>query len=192
MVRKVLILLLSAMLAISLLFFLSGCGQGDVGKANTYIENGDFYAVKLVPEGKNLEAALKDFFDTLIGLDPESVGEPGGPLDKYNSALFVSIWLAEHANVEYKRVLDLKASEEQKTYADMMIKVTKKTLALLEFIKAWFSKALNVIITKNPTKIKDYLTGEEFTNGQSQIAIMSDQIDKLAEEALQYKQSKNL
>jgi len=65
-------------------------------------------------------------------------------------------------------------------------------LALLEFIKAWFSKALNVIITKNPTKIKDYLTGEEFTNGQSQIAIMSDQIDKLAEEALQYKQSKNL
>jgi hypothetical protein len=191
MARKSLILLLSAMLAVSLVFFLPGCGQGDASKANSYIENGDFYADKLPAEGKHLEAALNDFFATLIGPNAESVGEPGGPLDKYYSALYVSIWLAKNANTEYKRVLELKDAEDQKTYANMMIKITDKTLALMDFIKVWFGKALDVIITRNPTRIKDYLTGEEFTDGQNQITIMSDEIDKLVREATDYRQSKS-
>lgn len=190
--RKALIVLLSAMLAVSLVSFLPGCGQGSGGKADAYIDNGDDYAVKLEAEGKNLETALTDFFDTLIGPDPESVGDVGGPLDKYWSALYVSIWLAENAEAEYKSVLQMKDAEEQKKVANMMIKVTEKTLALLDFIKVWFKNALDVITTRNPTKIKDHLTGEEFVNGQQQIELMTDEIDKLAEEATQYRQGKNL
>ena len=192
LVRKSSILLLSALLAISLLFFLPGCGQGDKGRAGAYIDNGDDYAEKMKSEGKNLETALKDFFETLIGSNPESVGEVGGPLDKYWSALYVSIWLAEHAAVEYRSVLKLNGAEDQNKYASMMIKVSEKTLALLDFIKVWFMKALDVITTKNPARIRDHLTGEEFVNGQSQITIMQDEIDRLADQAAEYKRSKKL
>ena len=192
MVRKALVLLLSAMLAISLVSFLPGCGEGNKGRATQYIDNGDDYAVKLEAEGKNLETALTDFFDTLIGPNPESVGDVGGPLDKYWSALYVSIWLAEHADAEFKSVLQLKAAEDQKKYASMMVKVSEKTLALLDFIKVWFKNALDVITTRNPTKIRDHLTGEEFVNGQSQITIMTEEIDKLADQAIEYRQGKNL
>jgi len=192
MVRKASILLLSAMLAISLVFFLPGCGQGNKGRADAYIDNGDDYAEKMKAEGENLETALKDFFETLIGPNPESVGDVGGPLDKYWSALYVSIWLAENADAEYKYVLQLNGAEDQKKYASMMIKVSEKTLALLDFIKVWFKNALDVITTKNPAKIRDHLTGEEFVNGQNQITIMQDEIDKLADQVTEYKRSKNL
>jgi len=192
MVRKALILLLSATLAISLVFFLPGCGQGDKGRADAYIDKGDNYAVKMEAEGKNLESALKGFFETLMGSNPESVGDVGGPLEKYWSALYVSIWLAENADAAYKSVLQLNAAEDQKKYASMMTKISEKTLALLDFIKIWFKNALDVILTKNPTKIRDHLTGQEFVNGQNQMAVMTDEIDKLAAEAIQYKQNKNL
>ena len=192
MVRKALILLLSAMLAISLVSFLPGCGQGDKGRADAYIDKGEDYAVKMKAEGKNLETALKGFFDTLMGPNPESVGDVGGPLEKYWSALYVSIWLAENADAEYKSVLQLNGAEDQKKYASMMVKVSEKTLALLDFIKVWFKNALDVITTKNPAKIRDHLTGEEFVNGQNQITIMQDEIDKLADQAIEYRRSKNL
>jgi hypothetical protein len=192
MARKSLILLLSAMLAVSLVFFLPGCGQGDKGRADAFIEKGEDYAVKMKAEGKNLEAALKSFFETLIGPHPESVGDVGGPLEKYWSALYVSIWLAGHADAEFKSVLQLNGVEDQKKYAGIMVKVSEKTSALLDFIKVWFKNALDVILTKNPAKIRDHLTGQEFVNGQQQITIMTEQIDKLAEEALQYKKNKNL
>lgn len=192
MVKKASILLLSAMLAITLVFFLPGCGQGDTGRADAYIDNGDDYADKMESEAKNLETALTAFFDTLIGPDPESVSDVGGPLDKYWSALYVSIWLAEHADVEYESVLELDGAEDQKKYASMMIKVSEKTLTLLDFIKVWFMNALNVITTKNPSRIADYLTGDEFVNGQDQIAIRQDEIKKLADQAAEYKQSKEL
>lgn len=192
MARKSLILLLSAMLAVSLVFFLPGCGQGNKGRADAFIDKGEDYAVKMKAEGKNLETALKGFFETLIGPNPERIGDVGGPLEKYWSALYVSIWLAENADAEFKSVLQLNGVEDQKKYASMMVKVSEKTSALLDFIKVWFKNALDVILTKNPAKIRDHLTGQEFVNGQKQIALMTDEIDKLAEEAIQYKQSKNL
>ena len=192
MVKKALILLLSAMLAISLVLILPGCGQGDKGRADAYLDNGDDYADKMESEAKNLETALTTFFETLTGPNPESVGDVGGPLDKYWSALYVSIWLAEHADVEYSAVLKLNGAEDQKRYAGMMIKVAEKTLALFDFIKVWFMNALDVITTKNPTRIRDYLTGDEFVNGQNQIAVMQDEIEELADQAAGYKRSKGL
>jgi hypothetical protein len=189
-VRKVLILFLSAVLVLPLLLLLPGCG-GDTSKANTYIENGDAYADKLPTQGKDLGTALTDFFNTLIGPNPESVAKSGGPLDKYYSALYVSMWLANNAKPEYARVLDLHDAQDQKTYADMMVKILNKDLALMEFIKVWFGNALNVIITRNPTRIKDYLTGTEFVNGQNQITVMKDELDKLVKDATDYRKSKN-
>jgi hypothetical protein len=190
-VRKALILSLSAVLAISLMFFLPGCGQGNKGRADACIDKGDSYTENMKTEGENLETAIKDFFATLMGPNPESVGDVGGPLDKYWSALYVTIWLAENADAEYKSVLGLSGVEEQKKFAGMMIKVSEKTLALMEFIKIWFKNALDVIITKNPTKIRDHLTGEEFTNGQRQMTTMSDQIVRLADEAIEYRRGKD-
>jgi len=192
MARKVSLLMLSAVLALSLISFVPGCGQGDTGRAGAYIDAGDDYADKMESEGKNLETALTGFFETLIGSDPESVGEAGGPLDKYWSALYVSIWLAEHAEVEYGSVLKLNGSEEQKRYAGMMIEVTEKTLALLDFIKLWFMNALDVITTKNPTRIREHLTGDEFVSGQKHMEVMRDRIDELATQAIDYKKAKNL
>ena len=192
MVRKALILLLSAMLAVSVVSFLPGCGQGNKGRADAYIDKGEDYATKMEAEGKNLEKALTSFFDTLIGPNPESVGDVGGPLDKYWSALYVSIWLGEHAGAEFKSVLQLKGVEDQKKYASMMVKISEKALALFDFIKVWFKNALDVITTRNPTKIRDHLTGEEFVNGQQQIELMTGEIDKLAEEAAEYRQNKDL
>ena len=193
MVRKALILLLSAMLAISLVFFLPGCGQGNKGRANAYIDKGDNYMEELKTQGKKLEAALNDFFATLIGPNPESVGDVGGPLDKYWSALYVSIWLAQNADAEYKPVLEMKGVEEQKKVAGMMSKISEKTLALMDFIKIWFKKALDVITARNPTKIRDYLTGAggEFVNGQKQIELMREQLNKLVEDATSYRQGKD-
>ena len=193
MVRKALILLLSAMLAISLVFFLPGCGQGNKGRANAYIDKGDNYMEELKTQGKKLEAALNDFFATLIGPNPESVGDVGGPLDKYWSALYVSIWLAQNADAEYKPVLEMKGVEEQKKVAGMMSKISEKTLALMDFIKVWFKKALDVITARNPTKIRDYLTGAggEFVNGQKQIELMREQLNKLVEDATSYRQGKD-
>jgi len=192
-VRKALILLLSAMLAISLVFFLPGCGQGNKGRANAYIDKGDNYMEELKTQGKKLEAALNDFFATLIGPNPESVGDVGGPLDKYWSALYVSIWLAQNADAEYKPVLEMKGVEEQKKVAGMMSKISEKTLALMDFIKVWFKKALDVITARNPTKIRDYLTGAggEFVNGQKQIELMREQLNKLVEDATSYRQGKD-
>lgn len=193
MVKKALILLLSATLAISLVLFLPGCGQGDKGRAKEYIDKGDNYAEKMKTQGKKLEAALSDFFATLIGPNPESVGDVGGPLDKYWSALYVMIWLAQNVNAEYKPVLEMRGVEEQKKFAGMMVKLSEKTSALMEYIKVWFWKALDVIQTRNPTKIGDYLTGAggEFVNGQKQIELMREQIDTLAKDATDYRQGKD-
>lgn len=192
MVKKVLILLLSATLAVSLVLFLPGCGQGEEGRAKEYIDKGDAYMEELKAQGKKLEAALNDFFATLIGPNPESVNDPGGPLDKYWSALYVGIWVAQNADAEYKPVLEMKGVEEQKKIAGMMDNISKKTLALFDYIKVWFAKALNVITTRNVPKITAYLTdaGGEFVNGQKQIQLMRDQIDKLVNEATDYREEK--
>ena len=193
MVRKALILFLSAILTVSLVLFLPGCGQGEEGRAKEYIDKGDSYMEELKTQGKKLEAALNDFFATLIGPNPESVGDVGGPLDKYWSALYVSIWLAQNADAEYKPVLEMKGVEEQKKVAGMMSKISEKTLALMDFIKIWFKKALDVITARNPTKIRDYLTGAggEFVNGQKQIELMREQLNKLVEDATSYRQGKD-
>lgn len=193
MVKKALILLLSATLAVSLVLFLPGCGQGEAGRAKEYIEKGDTYMDELKKQGKKLEAALNDFFATLIGPNPESVSDEGGPLDKYWSALYVGIWVAQNADAEYKPVLEMKGVEEQKKVAGMMSKISEKTLALMGYIKVWFQKALNVVTTRNVTKITAYLTdaGGEFVNGQKQVELMTGQIDKLVNEATDYRESKD-
>ena len=148
---------------------------------------------ELKKQGKKLEAALNDFFATLIGPNPESVNDPGGPLDKYWSALYVGIYVAQNADAEYKPVLEMKGVEEEKKIAGMMDNISKKTLALMDFIKVWFAKALDVITTRNPTKIRDYLTGAggEFVNGQRQIELMREQLNKLVEDATSYRQGKD-
>jgi hypothetical protein len=194
MVRKVLILLLSATLAVSLVLFLPGCGQGDEGRAKEYIDKGDSYMEELNKQGKKLEEAISDFFATLIGPNPESVSDEGGPLDKYWSALYVGIWMAQNADAEYKPVLEMKGVEELKKVAGMMSKISEKTLALFEYIKVWFQKALNVVTTRNVTKITAYLTGAggEFVNGQKQIQLMREQIDTLVKEATDYREGKKL
>ncbi len=69
----------------------------------------------------------------------------------------------------------------------MMIEVAEKTAELMDFIDAWFNKALDVIKTLDAAKIRSYLTGDEFEGGLADIDEMRAELDTLAGEAKDYR-----
>jgi hypothetical protein len=69
----------------------------------------------------------------------------------------------------------------------MMIEVAQRTGALAEFIEEWFNKALDVIQTLDESKIRSYLTGDEFEDGLAEIEEMRAEIDQAAGEAQNYR-----
>jgi hypothetical protein len=58
---------------------------------------------------------------------------------------------------------------------------------LAKFIEEWFNKALDVIETLDESKIRSYLTGDEFEDGLAEIDEMRTEIDQVAGEARDYR-----
>lgn len=185
--RKAFVLLLLGMMVVSLGIFVSGCGLSAEDQAIQYINRGDSYAYRMASEAETLSVALEDFFAILQGPNPETIINPGGPLEQYESALDEVVSNSTSAQAEYHGVLTLDGVEKEATYATMMIAVAEKTAELMEFIDAWFNKALDVIKTLDATKIRAYLTGDEFEGGLADIDEMRAEIDKLADEAKDYR-----
>jgi hypothetical protein len=186
-VRKALALLLLGVLVASLGIFVSGCGLSAEDQAIQYINRGDSYAYRMASEGENLSVALEDFFAVLQGPNPETIVNPGGPLEQYQTALGEVISYSDSAQAEYHGVLTLEGVEEEATYATMMIEVAVKTSEMMDFIDVWFNKALDVIKTLDESKIRSYLTGDEFEAGLADIDEMRAEIAKLAGEAKDYR-----
>lgn len=186
-VRKALVLVLLGLLVASLGIFVSGCGLSAEDQAMQYINRGDSYAYRMASEGENLSVALEDFFAVLQGPNPETIVNPGGPLEQYQTALGEVISYSDSAQAEYHGVLTLEGVEEEATYATMMIEVAVKTSEMMDFIDVWFNKALDVIKTLDESKIRSYLTGDEFEAGLADIDEMRAEIAKLAEEAKDYR-----
>jgi hypothetical protein len=186
-VRKALVLLLLGVLVASLGIFVSGCGLSAEDQAMQYINRGDSYAYRMASGGENLSVALEDFFAVLQGPNPETIVNPGGPLEQYQTALDEVISYSDSAQAEYHGVLTLEGVEEEATYATMMIEVAVKTSEMMDFIDAWFNKALDVIKTLDESKIRSYLTGDEFEAGLADIDEMRAEIEKLAGEAKDYR-----
>ena len=186
-VRKALVLLLLCVLAATLTVFVPGCGPSSEDQAMRYIGRGDAYAYRMASEGEAMSAALEGFFDTLQGPNPETILNPGGPLERYEDAREEMASYAMSAEAEYQGVLSLGGVEEEKEYADLMIEVARKTGELTEFIEEWFDKALDVIKTLDENKIRSYLTGDEFEGGLAEIDERRAEIDVVAEEARDYR-----
>ena len=134
-----------------------------------------------------MSAALEDFFAILQGPNPEAILNPGGPLERYETAREDEPSFAFQAEAEYQRVLPLSGVEEEKQYATMMSEVALRTRALVEFVEAWFSKALDVIETLDKNKIRSYLTGDEFEDGLAEMDKMRAGIDQVAGKAREYR-----
>jgi hypothetical protein len=186
-VRKALLLLLLTMIITSLVAFVPGCGQSSEDQAMRYIGRGDAYAYRMASEGEGMSVALDDFFAILQGPNPQAILNPGGPLDKYETAQGEMLSYAKLAESEYQGVLSLSGVEEEKEYATMMTEVARKTAELAEFIDEWFGKALDVIQTLDEGKIRSYLTGDEFEGGLAEIDDTRAEIDQLAGEARDYR-----
>jgi hypothetical protein len=186
-VRKALVLLSLGMIITSLVVFVPGCGQSSEDLALRYIGRGDAYSYRMASEGEKMSTALEDFFAILQGPNPEAIVNPGGPLEQYESAQTEVLSSANEAEAEYQRVLSLSGVEEEKEYATMMIEVAQRTGALAEFIEEWFNKALDVIQTLDESKIRSYLTGNEFEDGLAEIEEMRAEIDQAAGEAQDYR-----
>lgn len=185
--RKVLVLLLLGVMTTSLIVFLPGCGQSSEDEALRYIGRGDGYAYRMASEGEKMSAALEDFFAILQGPNPEAIINPGGPLGEFEAAQGEMLSFALSAEAEYQGVVSLSGVEEEKEYATMMIEVAQKTAELAEFIDEWFNKALEVIQTMDESKIRSYLTGEEFEDGLAEIDDRRAGIDEVAGEARDYR-----
>ena len=185
--RKAVVLLTLGMIIISLVVFVPGCGQSSEDLALKYIGRGDGYSYRMASEGEKMSTALEDFFAILQGPNPEAILNPAGPLERYETARGEMSSLALQAEVEYQSVLSLSGVEEEKEYATMMSEVAQKTGALAEFIEEWFNKALDVIETLNESKIRSYLTGDEFEGGLAEIDEMRAEIDRVAGEARDYR-----
>jgi hypothetical protein len=186
-VKKALVLFLSAAVAASLAVLLSGCGLSSEDKALQYINRGDGYAYQMSGEAENLSAILEDFFATLQGPNPETIARPGGPIERYSSALRGVVSLSESAEAEYSGALTLSGVEAQAEYATMMIDVAKRTRELMGFIEEWFDEVLDVIMTLDEKKIRAHLTGEEFEDGLAQMDDMRSELEKAAGEAKSYR-----
>ncbi|MEW6554473.1 MAG: hypothetical protein AB1384_09325 [Actinomycetota bacterium] len=185
--RKALVPLLLGMVAVSLVVFISGCGLSAEDQAVQYINRGDSYAYRMASEAETLSLALEDFFAILQGPNPETIVNPGGPLDQYEAALDEVLSNSTSAQAEYHEVTRLEGVEGEATYAAMMTEVARKTSELMDFIDAWFDKALDVIKTLDEAKIRSYLTGDEFEGGLADIDEMRAEIDGLAGEAKDYR-----
>lgn len=185
--RKALVPLLLILMAVSLGISASGCGLSDEDKAMQFINRGDGYSYRMASEGEKMSAALEDFFATLQGPNPETIMNPGGPLERYDSARGEMGSLALSAEAEYGGVQSLSGAEAEKEYATLMIEVAQRTRELAGFIEEWFDKALDVIKTLDAGKIRSYLTGDEFEGGLAEIAEMREEIDRIAGEARDYR-----
>ncbi|RJP35374.1 MAG: hypothetical protein C4536_00730 [Actinobacteria bacterium] len=180
-------LLVLVIITTSLVVAVPGCGQSSEDLAAQYIGRGDRYAYRMASEGETMSAALEDFFAILQGPNPEAIINPGGPLDQYEAAQGEMSSSALQAEAEYQGVLTLSGVEEEKEYATMMIEVAGKTAELAEFVDEWFNKALDVIETMDESKIRSYLTGDEFEGGMVELEGMRAEIDAVAAEASDYR-----
>ena len=185
--RKALALFTLSVLVASLVALVPGCGPSSENQAMMYIGRGDAYAYRMASEGEKMSAALENFFDVLQGPNPEAILNPGGSMEQYEDAQGDMINNAMQAEGEYQGVLSLDGVEEEGEYATMMIEVARKTVELGEFVDEWFGKALDVIETLNESKIRSYLTGDEFEGGLAEIDEMRADIDALAGEARDYR-----
>ena len=185
--KKALMLPSLSMIAILLAVLVPGCGQSSEDQALKHLNRGDAYAYRMASEAEDMSAALEDFFAVLQGPNPQAIVDPGGPLDQYEATRDEVETLAYQAEAEYQGVQSLNGVEEEKEYSNLMTEVARKTTELMAFIEEWFNKALDVIETLDESKIRSYLTGDEFEGGLAKIDEMRKAIDQVAGEAKDYR-----
>ncbi|MBC7247143.1 MAG: hypothetical protein H5T73_05115 [Actinobacteria bacterium] len=178
-------------LVLSLALALAGCGLSGEDRALQYINRGDSYAYRMSAEADDLSKALQDFFAILQGPSPEAVASPGGPIERYNTALQNVRSLAYDMELAYREVNSLGGVEEEKEYAAMMIDVARKTDELMDFIEGWFGKVLDVLSTLDEKKIRSYLTGDEFEEGRARIEALKAEIGEVTGKAKEYRMERD-
>jgi len=190
MMRKVVVIGLVAVLSLTLLAFLAGCG-GDANKdeAKGYMMAGDGYMDAAAMNWTSLDETQADMATTLMegtALTPEELEAMG---QEYEDLFMGLAGNLDAAEVEYKKILTLDGVQDYKDYATKMIEAINVYRDALEAAIAVADQARAML--EAGASLED-LMGMMQSEELAMVGELRDEAEKLEKEANQIKLDKGL
>lgn len=187
--RKSLVLILAALLALTAAVTILGCGgEKDLEKAKSLMKEGDLSYDKVETSASALEEKQSEIAKNLLsggatGITPEQIEQTKEEISKTVSEMQGDL---QAAKASYEQILQLEGVEKYKDYAGKMLEVVEKNQELLVQVEALVAKFMQMLSTMQPGTVPDLAVLLE-SDEMKKINELSEAIDDLLSEARKLK-----
>jgi hypothetical protein len=193
--KKAVVMVLVAALALSMLAVLAGCG-GDANKdeAMALMTSGDVYMSEVMQLTSDLETMQTDLAATALEGDMSAIsGEAGAAMQEEVTGILDSI--AENlsaAQAEYKKILALDGVQDYKDYANKMVEAIDVYLEQLDYTGKLVGMLEDALAAMAQGQDVDIISLMMDSEELQKVDELGKEGDALVDEANQIKLDKNL